>query len=341
MSWSNSFFGHSKPDSEDKTSKPKDKPSTITKKKNPTMPPALKSATVIKNLKKEKKQLEEGTCGLEEEKKKLQEANESLTQKCNGLTEEADNLKDKLRRVNKDLDSAKKALDQANQRIQDLQRERDEACQVANDALSQQVANSDDDGISGRSVTPTQVRASTLTVEGSTVPKSEYDTLKREKDTLTSENGELNRQNENLQKENKKLKTDKKALEKELTKMKEALKLASEALSASGKFSPHEVASDVVKKIKPWAKGEGYRDFKFIHGPLATRRFMEACYAGVVKELPSLQDEDHDDYCDLENFCRIYTKCSLGALRSRLQYSQTLMQKACQRKSLVVFCAKW
>ena len=65
LSWSNSFFGHSKPDSEDKTSKPKDKPSTITKKKNPTMPPALKSATVIKNLKKEKKQLEEGICGLE------------------------------------------------------------------------------------------------------------------------------------------------------------------------------------------------------------------------------------------------------------------------------------
>ena len=164
------------------------------------------------------------------------------------------------------------------------------------------------------------------------VPREEYEGIVRDKEALEQAHETLGEENAALKKENARLLKLTKELEGRLNK-------ALSCLKTEGNFSPDEVSKAVVTEIEKFVKKEGYRDWKFVRSSASIAKFMGEVYEAVGKSMPSILDSnDPENYCDLIDFRRIYTKTSIKVLRDRLQYSQTRMKDALVRKLTERWC---
>jgi hypothetical protein len=138
---------------------------------------------------------------------------------------------------------------------------------------------------------------------------------------------------------NKELTTSCKELKARNKELKEALEIAHDSLKEGGKFSPREVSKNIIDVIHHYVKGDAYREWKFVQGDTATKKFMAEVFKHVVALLPTMATMGHDDFCSREDFMRIYTMYSTKKIRDRRQYSQTLMFKALVRKCTLCWMA--
>ncbi len=108
-------------------------------------------------------------------------------------------------------------------------------------------------------------------------------------------------------------------------------------LKRDGKSALFEQARDIVEPLKEHIRTEGYREWKFLHNEAQVVTFMGECYAALVKQLPKIADEAHEDFINEKDFDRIYRQAAITKLNSRRQFSQTQMGKAvlskCQFRS--------
>jgi myosin heavy subunit len=122
-----------------------------------------------------------------------------------------------------------------------------------------------------------------------------------------------------------------------IAKVEDCLKQAIKACKKAGVSAKFERHDDVCKHLAVYIKEPGYRKFKFVKGDEATKKFLQACYDYVTKELPSMKNSaDKDDYCPFDEFERIYEPFCQGTLATRRQYSQSSMVKSLVRKSNLV-----